>query len=365
MSLRQGRQHDVLSAPSQSRASFPPGPSGSLGKCRACVLSRGNAKSETLTHRTTLPRNARCGFFFVGIHSYTGAHAMTQLKLGLPKGSLQEATFSLFSKAGFNFSVSSRSYFPSIDDEEIAGMLVRAQEMARYVEDGTFDVGLTGKDWVLENRADVVEVLDLCYSKQSMRPCRWVLAVPESSPIQSVKDLAGKKIATEAVVMTRDYLKRHGVEADVEFSWGATEVKAPDLVDAIVEITETGSSLRANKLRVVDELLTTTPRLIANKAAWEDEWKRTKIEKIALLLKGALDAEGRVGLKLNCPRTELERVLAILPAMKKPTLSQLTDDDWVAVETILQESEVRTIIPELKAAGASDIIEYPLNKVIY
>ena len=286
------------------------------------------------------------------------------LKLGLPKGSLQESTFSLFKKAGYGFSVSSRSYFPSTDDNELEAMLVRAQEIARYVEEGIFDAGLTGKDWILENGADVHEVMDLCYSKQSMRPCRWVLAVPESSPIQSVKDLEGKHIATEAVKMTQAYLEKNGVTAEVEFSWGATEVKTPDLVDAIVEITETGSSLRANKLRIVDELLVTTPRLIANKASWEDPWKRRKIENMALLLEGALNAEGRVGLKLNCPREALDTVLCILPSMKNPTISRLSDDEWVAVETILQETEVRSIIPELKEAGARDIIEYPLNKVI-
>ncbi len=286
------------------------------------------------------------------------------LKLGLPKGSLQESTFSLFKKAGYGFSVSSRSYFPSTDDNELEAMLVRAQEIARYVEEGIFDAGLTGKDWILENDADVHEVMDLCYSKQSMRPCRWILAVPESSPVQTVKDLEGKHIATEAVKMTQNYLEQNGVTAEVEFSWGATEVKTPDLVDAIVEITETGSSLRANKLRIVDELLVTTPRLIANKASWEDPWKRRKIENMALLLEGALNAEGRVGLKLNCPREALDSVLGILPSMKNPTISRLSDDEWVAVETILQETEVRSIIPELKEAGARDIIEYPLNKVI-
>ena len=286
------------------------------------------------------------------------------LKLGLPKGSLQESTFSLFKKAGYGFSVSSRSYFPSTDDKELEAMLVRAQEIARYVEEGIFDAGLTGKDWILENDADVHEVMDLCYSKQSMRPCRWILAVPENSPVQSVKDLEGKHIATEAVKMAQAYLEKNGVQAEVEFSWGATEVKTPDLVDAIVEITETGSSLRANKLRIVDELLVTTPRLIANRSSWEDPWKRRKIENMALLLEGALNAEGRVGLKLNCPREGLDKVLGILPSMKNPTISRLSDDEWVAVETILLETEVRSIIPELKDAGARDIIEYPLNKVI-
>ncbi|HZN57899.1 MAG TPA: ATP phosphoribosyltransferase [Planctomycetota bacterium] len=287
------------------------------------------------------------------------------LKLCLPKGSLQDATLSLFARAGFNFSISSRSYFPTTDDEELNAMLVRAQEVSRYVEEGIFDAGLTGKDWIIENQSDVVEVLDLCYSKQSMRPCRWVLAVPESSTIQKVQDLEGKRIATEVVGITRRYLEQHGVRAEVEFSWGATEVKAPDLVDAIVEITETGSSLRANKLRIVDEILTTTPRLIANKASWNDPWKREKIENIALLVRGALDAEGQVGLKMNCARDKVKEILALLPALKNPTISPLADEGWVALETILKEREVRAIVPQLKRAGASGIIEYPLNKVIY
>ena len=286
------------------------------------------------------------------------------LKIGLPKGSLQESTFALFRKAGYVFSVSSRSYFPTTDDDEIEAMLVRAQEVARYVEDGVFDVGLTGKDWILENGADVHEVMDLCYSKQSMRPCRWVLAVPESSPIRSVEDLEGKLVATEAVKLTEKYLADHGVRATVEFSWGATEVKTPDLVDAIVEITETGSSLRANNLRVVDTLLTTTPRLIVNRESWKDPWKRQKVENIALLLGGALVAEGKVGLKLNCPRDNVDQVSAILPSMKNPTISRLSDESWVALETILEERQVKSIIPALKQAGACDLIEYPLNKVI-
>ena len=288
-----------------------------------------------------------------------------KLKLGLPKGSLQEATFGLFAKAGYRFTVSSRSYFPSTDDDELECMLVRAQEMARYVEEGVFDAGITGKDWILENRADVHEIIDLCYSKQSMRPCRWVLAVAEDSPFSSVQDLKGKRIATEAVNLTTGYLKERGVEADVEFSWGATEVKVPELVDAIVEITETGSSLRANKLRIVDEILTTTPRFIANRTSWEESWKREKMENIALLLSGALEAEDRVGLKLNCPREKVKDILEALPAMKKPTISELSENGWVALETILQETQVRTLIPRLKRAGAEDIIEYPLNKVIY
>lgn len=288
-----------------------------------------------------------------------------KLRLGLPKGSLQEATFALFERAGYKFRVSSRSYFPTTDDEELEAMLVRAQEIARYVQDGVFDAGLTGKDWILETGADVHEVLDLCYSKQTLRPCRWVLAVPEDSSIRSVKDLEGKKIATEVVRLTEAYLARHGVRAEVEFSWGATEVKTPYLVDAIVEVTETGSSLAANKLRIVDEVLATTPRLIANKKSWEDSWKRQKIESLAVLLEGALNAEGRVGLKLNCPRERVPDIVAILPALRRPTISSLAEEGWVALETILQESEVRTIIPQLKRAGASGIIEYPLNKVIY
>jgi len=286
------------------------------------------------------------------------------LKIGLPKGSLQESTFALFRKAGYVFSVSSRSYFPTTDDDEIEAMLVRAQEVARYVEDGVFDVGLTGKDWILENGADVHEVMDLCYSKQSMRPCRWVLAVPESSPIRSVEDLEGKLVATEAVKLTEKYLADHGVRATVEFSWGATEVKTPDLVDAIVEITETGSSLRANNLRVVDTLLTTTPRLIVNRESWKEPWKRQKVENIALLVGGALVAEGKVGLKLNCPRDNVDQVSAILPSMKNPTISRLSDENWVALETILEERQVKSIIPALKQAGACDLIEYPLNMVI-
>ena len=288
-----------------------------------------------------------------------------KLKLGLPKGSLQDATFALFERAGFKFSISSRSYFPSTDDEEIEAMLVRAQEIARYVQDGVFDVGLTGKDWIVETSSEVVEVLDLCYSKQSMRPCRWVLAVPEDSSVKSVKDLQGKRIATEVVNLTKAYLARNGVQAEVEFSWGATEVKAPDLVDAIVEVTETGSSLRANKLRIVEEILSTTPRLIANVASWQDPWKREKIEGMALLLNGALQAEGQVGLKMNCPKDKVPELLSILPALKKPTIASLADEGWVALETILKEKEVRTMIPKLKRAGASGIIEFPLNKVIY
>jgi ATP phosphoribosyltransferase len=287
------------------------------------------------------------------------------LKLGLPKGSLEEATFQLFQKAGFNFSVSSRSYFPTCDDPEIEAILIRAQEIARYVEEGIIDLGLTGKDWIIETDADVQEIIELVYSKASFRPVRWVLAVPNDSAIQTVQDLAGKRIATEAVNLTKKYLKENNVSAEVEFSWGATEVKAPTLVDAIVEITETGSSLKANKLRIVETLLTSTPRLIANKISYEDPWKKTKIDSIAMLLQGALNAQNMVGLKMNLRRAAINRVREILPALKNPTVSSLLDDDWVALETIIEEKIVRNLIPALKRAGAQDIIEFPLNKIIY
>lgn len=287
------------------------------------------------------------------------------LKIGLPKGSLQDATFRLLAKAGFHFSVSSRSYFPSIEDDEIQAILIRAQEMARYVQDGVFDVGLTGKDWILENRADVIEVSELTYAKLTMRPVRWVLAVPNDSSIQSVQDLNGKRIATEIVNLTRDWLSQHGVRADVEFSWGATEVKAPALVDAIVEVTETGSSLRANNLRIVETILVSRTMLIANKGAWGDPRKREKIENFNMLLQGAIQAEGKVGLKMNISKEKLGDLIQQLPAMKKPTISSLHGEDWVAVEIIVEEDIVRKLIPSLKRAGAQDIIEYPLNKVIY
>jgi ATP phosphoribosyltransferase len=286
------------------------------------------------------------------------------LKIGLPKGSLQEATLKYLSKAGFNFNISSRSYFPSVDDDEIEAILIRAQEIARYVHDGVFDAGLTGIDWVRETRSDVVEVSDLMYAKATLRPVRWVLAVPNDSPIQNVSDLQGKRIATEVVNLTRDYLASKNVEADVEFSWGATEVKTPNLVDAIVEATETGSSLRANNLRIVDTVIASTTRLIANKQSWQDPWKKTKIEKIALLLQGALAAETRVGLKMNVPKDKIDRIVKMLPSMKNPTISQLYESGWVAVEIIVEEKIVRDLIPRLKEAGACDIIEYPLNKVI-
>lgn len=287
-----------------------------------------------------------------------------KLKLGIPKGSLENATIDLFRRAGFNISVSSRSYFPSIDDPEIECMLIRAQEMARYVEDGILDAGLTGLDWVKESEADVETVADLIYSKASFGKVRWVLAVPESSPIQSVKDLEGKVIATELVQFTRNYLKANGVTAKVEFSWGATEVKPPILADAIVEVTETGSSLRANKLRIVEELMSSNTQLIANKTSWADSWKHQKLSDIRLLLDGAIAALGRVGLILNVRTSDLDKVLATLPALKNPTISQLSDPEWVAVHTILEELTVRTLIPRLKAAGAQGIVEYPLNKIV-
>lgn len=285
--------------------------------------------------------------------------------LGLPKGSLQDATIKLFAKAGFDISVSSRSYRPSIDDEQLDGRFVRAQEVSRYVEHGYFDCGLTGQDWVLENASDVVEVCDLVYSRASNVRSKWIIAVPENSTIQSVKDLDGKRIATEIVNITRQYLKDQGVKAEVEFSWGATEVKVPDLVDAIVDLTETGNSIRANKLRIVDTLLYTNTVLVANKASWDDAKKREKIENIAMLLQSALEANSKVGLKLNIEKSKLDAVLAALPALRNPTVNRLTEEDWVAIDTILDEKVVREIIPQLKSLGAEGIIEYPLNKVVF
>jgi len=287
------------------------------------------------------------------------------LRLGLPKGSLQEATLEKMAKAGFNVSVSSRSYIPYVDDEELEIRLIRAQEVSRYVEHGYLDCGITGHDWVQENGSDVHEVGEFLFSKATRQPARWVLAVPEDSPVRSVQDLEGKRIATEVVNLTRKYLRHHGVKAEVEFSWGATEVKAHELVDAIVEITETGASLRANKLRIVDTLQISTPRLIANHVAWKDAWKRKKIETMALLLKGALEAEAKVGLKMNIARENLAALLKSLPALRNPTISTLSQEGWVAVETIIDEHVVRELIPALKAAGAEGIIEYPLNKVVY
>ena len=286
------------------------------------------------------------------------------LKMGLPKGSLQESTLSIFKKAGWNFIISSRTYNPYCDDPELEAMFIRAQEIARYVEQGIFDAGITGWDWVLENGADVVEVCELVYAKASMRPVRWVLAVPEESSIQSVADLEGKHISTEVVNLTRRYLEEHNVTAQVEFSWGATEAKARLLSDAIVEVTETGSSLRANKLRIVDTVLESTTRLIANRQAFEDRWKRRKIENMALLLQAGIMATSRVGLKMNVTKENLEKVMAVLPAMKTPTVSQLYNGSGAAIEVIVEETTVREIIPSLIKAGASDIIEYPLNKVI-
>jgi len=286
------------------------------------------------------------------------------LKLGVPAGSLQEATAELFRRAGYRISFSSRSYYPTIDDDQIECLLIRAQEMARYVEDGVLDAGLTGHDWIVETGADVEEVAELVFSKVSRRPVRWVLCVPEDSPIMSIEDLEGKRIATEAVGLTTRYLADHGLSARVEFSWGATEVKPPKLADAIVEVTETGSSLRANNLRIVAEVLQSTPRFIANHGAYADPWKRQKIDDIALMLQGAMAAEDKVGLMMNVPREKLPKVLALLPALQKPTVSDLADQNWVAVTTILDESVVRHIIPRLKSAGACGLVEYPLNKVI-
>jgi ATP phosphoribosyltransferase len=292
---------------------------------------------------------------------------MTQkkLKFGLPKGSLQEATIQKMAKAGFNISVSSRSYIPYVDDDEMEIRMIRAQEISRYVEHGYLDCGITGLDWIIENGSSVHEVGEFLFSKATRKPARWVLCVPEHSPVKSVKDLKGKRIATEVVNLTKKYLKQHKVKAEVEFSWGATEVKAHELVDAIVEVTETGSSLRANKLRIVDELLSSTPRLIANHAAWKNPWKRKKIETLAMLLRGALEAESKVGLKMNIQEKNLKRLLESLPALRNPTISSLSQQGWVAVETIIDEHFVREFIPKLKAAGAEGIIEYPLNKVVY
>jgi ATP phosphoribosyltransferase len=286
------------------------------------------------------------------------------LKLGIPKGSLENATIDLFRRAGFQITTSSRSYFPAIDDPEIECMLIRAQEMARYVEDGVLDAGLTGRDWVEENEAKVETVADLIYAKQSFGKVRWVLAVPDGSPFKSVKDLQGKVIATELVSATKRYLAANGVTAKVEFSWGATEVKPPELADAIVEVTETGSSLRANKLRIIETVLESNTQLIANIDSWKDAAKRRKLEDIRMLLEGAINALGKVGLMLNVEKKNLAAVIAVLPALKNPTISTLSDDQWLAVNTILDELTVRTIIPRLKEAGAQGIVEYPLNKIV-
>lgn len=287
-----------------------------------------------------------------------------KLRLGIPKGSLENATVDLFRRAGFNITTSSRSYFPAIDDPDIECMLIRAQEMARYVDDGILDAGLTGRDWVEESEAQVETIADLIYAKQSFGKVRWVLAVPEASAFHHVKDLEGKIIATELVQTTKRYLQRNGVTAKVEFSWGATEVKPPVLADAIVEVTETGSSLRANKLRIIETILESNTQLIANRESIKDEWKRRKLEDIRMLLDGAIAALGKVGLMLNVRKQDLAAVIGVLPALKKPTISHLSDEDWLAVNTILDETTVRTIIPRLKEAGAQGIVEYPLNKIV-
>lgn len=287
------------------------------------------------------------------------------LRLGLPKGSLQEPTLELFKRAGFNIVVSSRSYRPSVDDDELEIRLLRAQEIGRYVDHGFLDCGITGRDWIVENNADVEVITDMRYSKATSRPTRWVLVVPDDSPVKSVKDLQGKRIATEAVEMTKKYLAANGVDAEVEFSWGATEVKVPELVDAIVDITETGSSLRANKLRIVDTLMESYPQFVSSKPAARDEWKRQKMETLVLLLKGALEARDKVGLKMNVPSAKLDEVVASLPSQRSPTVSQLASPEWVAVETVIDEATVRNIIPRLKSLGAEGIVEYPLNKVVH
>ena len=289
---------------------------------------------------------------------------MNKLKIALPKGSLQETTLMIFKNAGFEIYASSRSYYLSIDDPEIEGVLLRTQEIPRYVELGAFDAGIAGKDWIVENRADIIEVSELTYSKVGFRPVKIVLAVPEKSDIKSVKDLEGKIISTELVNLTKDYLKRNKVNAKVEFSFGATEIKAGNLVDAIVEITETGSTLYSHNLKIIDVIMESTPRLIANKNSWKDKWKREKIENISLLLKGALEAEGKVGLKMNVEKKNLEKILKILPAIKKPTISNLTDKNWYAIETIIDKNKAKELIPKLKKLGANGIVEYPLNKVI-
>jgi len=286
------------------------------------------------------------------------------LKLGLPKGSLQESTLKLFKKAGYNISLDERSYYPVFDDPEIEAMLIRAQEMARYVDNGVLDCGLTGKDWILEQEADVYEVAELNYAKEGLRPVKWVIAVPDNSKIKNIKDLNGKRIATELVGFTKKYLKSKGIKAEVDFSWGATEVKPPYLADAIVELTETGASLRANNLRVIETILISSTRFIANKNAWGDKWKRQKMENIVLLLRGALAAEEKVGLKMNVPEKSLKKVTSLLSAMHSPTISPLSDKGWFALEVMIDERIVRDIIPKLKSAGAEGIVEYPLNKVI-
>ncbi|MBP1745670.1 MAG: hisG [Deltaproteobacteria bacterium] len=287
-----------------------------------------------------------------------------KLKIGLPKGSLQETTFKLFKNAGYSIKLLERSYVPTIDDQEVEGLVIRAQEMARYVEDGILDMGITGYDWVLEQDAKVVELVRLKYGKVGFRGVKWVVAVPNDSPIKTIEDLKGKKIATELVGYTKRFLKKRGIDATIEFSWGATEVKPPLLADAIIEVTETGASLRANNLRIIDTILESETVLIANRSAWKDEWKRQKMENITMLLKGALVAEEKVGLKMNVPRAKLGKITKILPSLHTPTISNLSDENWVAIEVIIDEKTVRDIIPNLKRAGAQGIVEYPLNKVI-
>jgi len=287
------------------------------------------------------------------------------LRVGLPSGSLQEPTFALFAKAGFNITGAGRSYRPTVDDAELTIRLLRAQEISRYVEHGFLDCGLTGKDWIANNASDVAVLAEMTFSKVSSKPTRWVIAVPDDSPIRSVKDLQGKVIATEAVELTRRFLAQHGVTAEVEFSWGATEVKVPDLVDAIADVTETGSSLRANKLRILETIMESSPQFIANKAALEEPWKKQKMEKMVLLLEGAFAARDKVGLKMNLPEARLAELLKALPSLRNPTIAKLATEGWIAVETIIDESVVREIIPRLKALGAEGIIEYPLNKVVH
>jgi ATP phosphoribosyltransferase len=300
----------------------------------------------------------------IGLYRRRDSIMKKVLRLGLPKGSLQESTLNLFKKAGYNISVSSRSYYPVFDDGEIEAMLIRAQEMAKYVDDGVLDAGLTGKDWILEQGADVKEVAELNYAKGGLRPVRWVIAVPNDSRIRKVKDLQGKRVATELVGFTKKFLKSRGVKAEIDFSWGATEVKPPYLADAIVELTETGSSLRANNLRIVETILESSTRFISNKKSWKDKWKRQKMENIVLLLKGALAAEEKVGLKMNVPEKSLRRVMSLLSSLHSPTISELSDTGWFALEVVIDEKIVRDIIPKLRAIGAEGIIEYPLNKVI-
>jgi ATP phosphoribosyltransferase len=290
---------------------------------------------------------------------------MNKLKLGIPKGSLQESTFELLKKAGFNVRVTARSYFPDVDDEELEIMLIRAQEMARYVEQGVLDAGLTGSDWVEESGCKVEKIAELVYAKQGLRKVKWVLAAPADGKIKSVKDCQGKRIATELVEVTKKYFKKNNVDADVEFSWGATEAKPPELADAIVELTETGSSLKANNLKIIDTVLESATTLIANKSSITDAWKKDKIENILMLLQGALNAETKVGLKMNVPNNKLKEILSILPSLQKPTIAKLSDELWVDVDTIVDEKTVRDLVPKLKRAGASGIVEYPLNKVIY